>query len=525
MIQKVLKGEVMAGKKKRTGRKGKKKKAGGASQRRTRKSGDLLSMEQAIEMLGTTRPTFYRWLRSGRIKGMKVGRQWRFTREDIERFLKGEAPRIDLPADIDPLLEALGGKMEALGVERKPPKALTGTDKVVEAVNRMILLALSMDASDIHLSPQYVEGKEVNVGMVRVRIDGVLHPLAEIDLRVWPAVVDRWKVMAACDLHEKEKPQDGRILIGEPNRADLRVSFLPTCLGEAITVRVLKFDVVELCTLERINFSERDREQMKKWLAAPWGVVVVTGPTGCGKTTTIYAALREVTRPEVKTITIEDPVEALFPWMEQVQVRPAQGLTFPALMRAVMRSDPDVIFVGEIRDAETLKAVQQMALTGHLVFTVLHAPEAAKALIRMVEVGGDPFVVGEAVKLVVSQRLIRCLCPECSTPGAPSVEIEEKARVMAREAGLDWLSLPKEWRRPAGCPACSQTGYRGRDVIAETLELSSEIAGALKRGADADEIRRIAVTQGMVPMVVDGIGRAARGETTLAEVVRVLGLR
>jgi len=485
-------------------------------------SGELLDMGQAIEMVKTSRPTFYRWLRSGKIKGMKVGRQWRFYREDIERFLRGQEPRVDLPADLTPLIESLRAQVEALGAEDVAP---ADASDVVHAVSLMIRLAVAMQASDLHIEPQRKAVGEGAVALVRIRVDGVLHPVAEFDVRLLPAIDERWKTMAACDIREKHRPQDGRILIrlkDTGRTVDVRVCFVAATLGPSLTARILDPDAVGPLDLESLGYSPRDLERLIRAIESPWGTVVLTGPTGIGKTTTHYACLSRLATPERKLMTIEDPVEFLLPGVVQVGLRQRDGITFPSTVRAFLRSAPNVILVGEIRDFNTLQTVHQAGLTGHVVLTTLHADEAARALTRMVEIGSNPFVVADSTRLVMSQRLIRMLCPACSRGTEPMGSHLERAARLAREGGVDWEALPKTFRQPVGCSKCHQTGFRGRQLIAEALEVTPEIGQALRRGASVDELRTIAVGQGMTTMAADGIRRAAAGLTSLDEVFRVL---
>jgi excisionase family DNA binding protein len=490
--------------------------------------GELIGMDEAVEMLKTTRPTFYRWVRSGKLKGMKLGRQWRFYRADVERFLKGEEPRIDLPADITPLIDALRGRIAELGV--KVP-SLEGISDVRRATYYMILLAMNSKASDIHIT-SHIEGAQTVVA-VRLRIDGVLHEVARIDVRLLPAVVEELKRMAACDVHEKEKPQDGRIVIEanelggaggakEGEVLDLRVCFLPAALGEAVTVRLLDRAAVNL-RLDRIDYAPKDRERILRAVHSPWGLIVVTGPVGSGKTTTLYSCLNELAKPGVKIMSVEDPVEYYLPWTTQVAVREAAGKNFAYYVRAMLRSDPDVILIGEMRDYDTLCAAMQSSLTGHLVMTTLHANDAVGALKRMVDMGMDPFVVADSTKLVMSQRLVRKLCPACSVEDTPEPKRLDVAAEAARKGGLDWHALEPKFRRAVGCDKCAKTGYRGRTVIAETLEVTREIGRALRDGAPAERLGEIAVSQGMTTLAADGVRRAAAGETTLDEVLRVVG--
>ena len=492
--------------------------------RAERAPGELMNMAHAIELLKTTRPTFYRWLRSGKIKGMKVGRQWRFYREDIERFLKGEEPRIELTTDITPLTRALRDRLKDLG-ERDLPE--TDEGEVRTTVNYMIMLAWKMDATDIHIAPQLKEAGGEPIAVLRYRVDGVLQPGAEFDARLLPAIVARWKTLAACDVHEQVKPQDGRIMIRcNGHEFDLRVCFLPASLGESVTARILDRSTAIL-TLDRIDYAPREKELLLKALQAPWGLILIAGGAGSGKTTVLYACLNYLAGPEckIKIVTVEDPVEMVLPWAVQVQVRPDQGVTFSRALRSVLRSAPDVILIGEIRDLETLNLAQQAALTGHLVMTTLHVNEAAAALKRMMDIGADPFLVAEATRLVLAQRLVRKLCPHCSVEETPTANQLDLAAEATRKGGLNLQSLTPKFRKAVGCDKCRMTGYTGRTVIAEAMEVTPEIEKSLRNNASLEELRAIAVGQGMTTMAADAVRRAANGETTLDEIVRVIGLK
>ncbi len=477
-------------------------------------------MPEAIKILKTTRPTFYRWLRSGKIKGMKLGRQWRFYREDIERFLKGEEPRVDLAADITPLIETLRKQAEELGADTQPRE---DASEVRRAASLMIVLGTAMGASDIHISPHLAPDGTGSMAVLRYRVDGVLQRVATIDIRLLSAIVEDWKRMAGVDIHEKVLPQDGRILIKRgDDLLDLRASFLPAVLGESLTVRILDRAAVDL-KLDRIDYAPHDREKLLQAVHSPWGVVLITGPTGSGKTTVLYACINELDPEKLKIMTIEDPVEFYLKGAVQVAVREKEGMTFERAVRAMLRSDPDVLMVGEVRNRETLYGVVQSALTGHLVMTTLHANDAPRGLVRMVDIGVDPFVIAEATKLVMSQRLVRMPCPQCSVKDKPDAHRLDLASEVARKGGLEWHSLEPTWRKAVGCEKCGHTGYRGRTVIAEMLEVTPEIGKALRDGASVDDLRRIAVEQGMTTMGADGIRRAAKGQTTLDEVMRVVG--
>jgi type IV pilus assembly protein PilB len=478
-------------------------------------------MHQAIALLQTTRPTFYRWLRAGKIKSMKAGRQWRFHREDIERFMKGEQPRIELTTDVTPLLKALSEALARTGV--KEPGRPNG-DPVGQAVNLMIRLGLGLRATDLHVEPQH-DGQRTQIHF-RYRVDGVLHTMATCDIRLLTAIMEQWKRMTGCDVHEKAVPQDGSIRMDTDNdTVDLRVCFLPSYLGETVSVRFLSGGPYVPMNLDRLEYAPRDRQKLDRGLASPWGVILVTGPTGCGKTTVMYSCLNRVVGPKTKAMSIEDPVELVLAGVTQVEINPKAGLGFPRAIRSVLRSDPDVVLVGEIRDAETLQLCLQVALTGHLVFTVLHTDEAITALTRMVNLGAPPFQVVDATKLIVAQRLIRKLCTHCSVAAQPPPEQINRALDVARAGGIDLASQPRRFRKAVGCAKCGQTGYHGRTVIAEMLEVTPEIGAALRRGASVDELRTIAIGQGMTTMAADGIGKAVAGLTTLDEVFGVLALR
>jgi excisionase family DNA binding protein len=482
----------------------------------------LVDLEEAVRMLKTTRPTFYRWLRAGRIRGMKAGRQWRFERSELERFLKGEAPRIEAPGGVHPLVQALRARLRELGGEAE---AQVGLDPVEEAARLMCLLAVRYRASDMHLTVHPVPGESEPRAAVRCRVDGVLHVAALFDRRALPAVVAQWKRMAACNVGETNRPQDGRILMElgwppERRTLDMRVNFLPGVLGESVTARILDPGAV-LLKLDRIPFSDPDRERVQRALKLPYGLVVCAGPTGSGKTTTLYACLTELARPGAKVISIEDPVEYCLPWVMQVNLRAASG-GLGALMRAALRSDPDVINLCEVRDPDSLNVAAQAALTGHLVFTQLHTQAAVATIERFLQMGLPPFLVADTLRLVIAQRLARKLCPRCSAPAEPdAAKLEDYAQI-ARAGGLPWPPEKLNFRRPVGCEHCRKTGFRGRTLIAEVLEVTSPLAQALRKNAPPEALRQLVVQQGMTTMAADGLRRAATGEIEMLEVLRLL---
>ena len=518
----------MAGRTARKNTKGTRKRPAKKAQRKPTGAGQsvaaesterLLTMNEAIERLGTTRPTFYRWLRTGKIKGLKVGRQWRFEPAEIDRFLKGEEPRIELRADIGPLVRELTKRADRLGA-----KAVSLPDEtdIQQAVAQAIRLGFASRASDIHVHPHPGDDGTARRAIMRYRIDGVLQPGIEFDIRLLPAVVEQWKRLVACDPHESRRPQDGRMKFEYGGESvTVFACFVPSIRGESLTARLLAL-ASAVISLDRIDYSPDDRAKLMRALHGPRGLLLVTGPTGCGKTTNLYSCLTHLAGPTVKTMTIEDPVEIAFPWMVQTQLNVPEGVTFQRTVRAMLRSGADVIMIGELRDGETANVAVQAALTGHVVLTTLHADDAIRALIRLVEIGCPPFVVGDATRLVTSQRLVRLLCTDCSEEADPGSEHLARAVEACRAGGVIWDALPKRFRNPVGCDKCNQTGYRGRNIIAELLEMTPEIGAALRRNASVDEIRAIAVGQGMTTMAADGIRKAAEGKTSLEEVLRVL---
>ncbi len=482
---------------------------------------DLIDMAEAIAMLKTSRPTFYRWLRSGKFKGMKVGRQWRFYRRDIEAFLKGSEPRIELMADIQPLLAELDRRLLEAGAERPSRK---DADAVAQVAERVILLAARRHASDFHIACYRCDNRSESVGVLRLRIGGCLQVMATFDARLVGPVIEHFKRLAGGDVNEKRLPQDGRILVKLPAVAggtgelslDLRVSLLPGTLGESLTVRLLDRGA-SLPALRDLPYPEHDRKRIRAALAAPYGLVLCTGPTGSGKTTTLYACLQEIDGAGRKVVTVEDPVEYVLPWATQVAVSVQQGLTFLTALRACLRAAANVIMIGEIRDRETLQVAAQAVLTGHLVLSSIHTSDAVSALIRQVDIGLSPFLVADCTRLVVAQRLVRRLCDACAVPYKPTPDDIRDAAAWLAKGQRNPLVAAKGCRAAAGCPKCAMTGYCGRTLISETLVMSPEIGRALRAGEPPRRLHEIACSQGMVPMAASGLMRVAAGETTLAE--------
>ena len=380
---------------------------------------------------------------------------------------------------------------------------------VVRYVNSLIEQAIANRASDLHLEPADGDMR------VRFRIDGVLHEVDKVPHGVQAALISRLKIMASVDISEKRVPQNGRITVRLNNRdVDLRAATLPTVWGEGMVLRVLDVGGIDL-DLARLGFTPVNRARFSASLAKPHGMVLVTGPTGSGKSTTLYAALTDISKPEVNVITVEDPVEYRLPGVNQIQVNHKAGLTFAAVLPAILRSDPDIVLIGEIRDRATAQLGIEAALTGHLVLSTLHTNDAPSAVTRLVEMGIEPFLVGSSVDCVLAQRLARRLCDWCKRTYSPSA---------ADLAQIGWptdVEPPTTLCQPIGCRSCGNTGYRGRLALTEVMPVSEEIETLAVGRASASEIRRVALAEGMVPLRSDGLGKAAAGLTTLEEVFRV----
>jgi type IV pilus assembly protein PilB len=380
---------------------------------------------------------------------------------------------------------------------------------VVKLVNQIVAQAVEQGASDVHLAP---DGKETRV---RFRVDGVLHDITTVPRKMGPGVVSRVKIMAELDISERRLPQDGRVgLTVDGRHVDLRVVTLPSVHGESIVMRILDKDSVVM-KLEKLGMGGEERERFEHAFHQTHGAVLVTGPTGSGKSTTLYAALQELNTPEKNIITVEDPVEYQVEGITQVQVSPKAGLTFATGLRAMVRADPDVIMVGEIRDRETAQIAIESALTGHLVLSTLHTNDAPSAITRMIEMGIEPFLVASALDCVLAQRLVRTLCSHCKKRTIISAEV-------LRQNGYKAL-VDLEAYEPVGCRRCGGSGYRGRAGIYEVMSVTPEIrALALERRA-AEQLGEVALQQGMRRLRDDGLDKVRQGRTSIAELARVLG--
>ncbi len=432
------------------------------------------------------------------------------------RFLKGKNVRLKVVSS-EEYAKLIQEKLslESVQVEEEETKEESedilfqrDDSPAVRLVNTVLIKASSVSASDIHFEPYEDET------IVRIRMDGVLHDYTKIPNSLYQEVVSRIKVMAKLNVAEKRVPQDGkiRVRIGSKDY-DIRVSTVPTLHGERVVLRLLE-KTGSLLTLNELGLSKEDVEKVKRLAQRPYGIVLVTGPTGAGKSTTLYAMLLHVKNPKKNIITIEDPVEYQVKGISQIQVNPKVGLTFAAGLRSILRQDPDIIMVGEIRDPETAEVAVQAALTGHLVLSTLHTNDAPSAITRLKDMGIEPFLIASSLEGVIAQRLVRKVCEHCKEPYEPTKE------------ELRELGLPESERfvfyRGKGCEHCLGTGYRGRTGIFEVLELDEELKKLINQTQDANEIRKLARKKGFRTMLEDGIDKILKGITTSSEVLSVI---
>jgi type IV pilus assembly protein PilB len=381
---------------------------------------------------------------------------------------------------------------------------------IVRYVNSLLEQAIQNRASDLHLEPT-----EHDLRM-RYRIDGVLHEIDRVPRDVQGALVSRLKIMSNVDITERRVPQNGRITVElRQRKVDLRLATLPTVWGEKVVLRVLDTGGIDL-QLRKLGFTERNHQRFSKSFNKPHGMVLVTGPTGSGKSTTLYATLTEISKPTINIITVEDPVEYRLPGINQVQVDAKAGMTFAAVLPAILRSDPDVVLIGEVRDRVTAQLAVEASLTGHLVLSTLHTNDAPSAVTRLIEMGIEPFLVGSSLDAVLAQRLARRLCEWCKEQYVPGEE-----ELVAARWPEDALGVPRSLFKPVGCKSCSNTGYRGRLALHEVMPVTEEIERLAVKRASAKEIHAVAITEGMHDLRVDGLFKAMEGQTSTTEVLRV----
>ena len=422
---------------------------------------------------------------------------------------------------------------------------------IIKLVNAILAEGVKRGASDIHIEPQE------KALIIRFRIDGILRIFQRLPSRIKDAVIARIKIMANLDISERRRPQDGRIRIRlQGRKIDFRVSTLPTIYGEKVVLRIQEAEKYLQFKLDDLGFEADNLYLFRHHIWQPWGMILVTGPTGSGKTTTLYTALQERNSPEVNIMTAEDPVEVAIPGINQVQINERIGLTFAVVLRSFLRQDPDIILVGEIRDLETAEIAIKAALTGHLVFSTLHTNDAPSTTTRLVDMGVEPFLVGTAVNLVVAQRLVRRLCPKCKRkakdvyPPEYYNELEKDVKNSIKrviENLQKWLRREKnpekrekieqairEYEKlysgnleiytenPNGCEYCNNTGYKGRMAVHELLEISESVKRLILKGANSEEIKLEAIKEGMRTLYEDGLVKIGKGMTSIEEIKRVL---
>jgi general secretion pathway protein E len=384
---------------------------------------------------------------------------------------------------------------------------------IVTIVDWLWQYAFEQRASDIHVEPRR------NLGIVRFRIDGVLHQVYQMPMAVLSAMTSRIKILGRMDVVEKRRPQDGRIKTRtqDGQEVELRLSTLPTAFGEKLVMRIFDPEVL-VRDFSELGFADDESAMWRDMSSQPNGIILVTGPTGSGKTVTLYSTLKQLATPEVNVCTLEDPIEMIEGSFNQVQILPDIGMGFAEGIRSLMRQDPDIIMVGEIRDLETADMAIQAALTGHLVLSTLHTNDAPSAMTRLIDLGVPPYLLSATVLGVMAQRLIRTLCPHCKQPGGMRVEDEEAWTALV----APWKSTkPAQLYHPVGCLECRMTGYKGRVGIYEIMPMSVEIKKMVANGAALDKLREQAMREGMKPLRIAGAKKVAAGLTTIAEIIKV----
>jgi len=475
---------------------------------------EVLDLGSAAAFLKVSKPTFYRWLAQGKIKGHKAGQQWRFYRQDLEQFLHAEEPSA-LLADAEKLRQAVEAGRKARGLrpaDWTPIEDQSAEESaVIRAVDVIMQEAIDAQASDIHLdnTPEEV--------VVRYRIDGVLHEAMRLPRDMSRPLVSRLKLLGDMNISERRAPQHGRIAIKHKGKDyDLRVTTIPAMFGESAITRILDQSSV-LIGMERLGFSKEMQRAFERVLHSPTGLVIAAGPAGCGKTTTLYSALNLINSPRIKILTIENPVEYQLRGLVQVHVNRKAGLTTAVALRTFVRCDPDIIFVGDLQDLETAEACMQAAMTGHLVLTTMLPPNAPSVVTRLIEMGVEPFLASASLKAVLAQRLARRVCPKCKADYRPNPDLLQR---LEAQTGLELSGA--RFQHGKGCEQCRQSGYRGRAALFELLEVNEPLRELIARPSSTEELRQAAMESGMTTLLKDGVQKAMEGVTTIEEVLRVL---
>jgi excisionase family DNA binding protein len=490
------------------------------------KAGDegMVGLDEAAGVLGVSRSTLQRMLKQGNVRGFKVGRQWRFRRSDLDKFGRMSHPS-SAGVKVTDLQRIVASLMEQSKVTgdvqfESTPAGFPASEEeaAVEGLLKMLLAAAAQqNASDIHVEPVR------DATNVRLRVDGVLHHVVEMPRYAHKPLIVAIKQHAELALDQEQIPQDGRFRFTlDGTECDVRVATLPTIYGESAVMRLLP-QVAQLLTLgsPALGMSTTDLERLKRLLHQPCGLLLVAGPSGCGKTSLLYAGLQHIASPEIKTITIEDPVEFGFPWVTQAPVNVKAGFGFEQAVRATARQDPDVIMIGELRSQSVADMATRLAMTGHLVMSVLHSGSAAGGIWRLLDMGTEPFALAESLICLVSMRLVRRVCERCGASDQPNSAVLAPLIERARVGGYELPESPN-FRRGAGCDACRTTGYYGRTAIYEVMEVTPDIGRLIAARAPVDALRETAVRGGMTTLTADGLRKAAEGITSLAEVARLL---
>jgi type IV pilus assembly protein PilB len=423
------------------------------------------------------------------------------------------APKNDIISQIEKYygftrtLEALGINKGVISEQEEEKKDDVESTPMVKLVNQILTSAVFQRASDIHIEP--LDDKV----QVRYRVDGILDVVKEFPIKIHKQMVSRIKVMSGMDITESRIPQDGRIqtLIQQKN-LDLRISTLPTVRGEKVVMRILDISGSSNM-LDSLGLSKTEEKQIRDMISKPNGIMLVSGPTGSGKTTTLYACLNELNKPDINIVTVEDPVEIKVKGINQVQVKPEVNLTFANSLRSILRQDPNIIMIGEIRDVETAEIAIRASLTGHLVLSTIHTNNAVKTLTRLLDMQIEPFLIGSSLSGIVAQRLVRKLCPDCS--------YYEEASASEKETFKKYNIEVEKTKHAKGCPSCNYKGYAGRVGIFEILPVSKNMEKLIAKNSSNEEIEKLAVKEGMVSLMEAGLKKVAEGITTLEELLKV----
>ncbi len=397
-------------------------------------------------------------------------------------------------------------------VQLKPMDEQASTDQhIVNAVNHLFAYSFDQKASDIHIEPKR------DICLVRMRIDGVLNTVYKLPKKLHAAVISRIKTLSGLDMAEKRRPQDGRIKIEkDKTEVEIRVSTIPVAFGEKVVMRIMDPEIL-FQDLESLGFSQKDFKKYKTLITRPFGIILLTGPTGSGKSTTLYSSLRMLSSPKVNITTIEDPIEMIHEEFNQIAVQPAINVTFSSVLRNILRQDPDIIMVGEIRDIETAQAAVQAALTGHLVFSTLHTNDSVSAVFRLLDLGIPSYLIHSSVNGIVAQRLVRKICPDCIQEFEMDAEELAGLGLKLNVKGLIRLKHGK------GCVKCRNTGYKGRTGIYEILPYSDSLKGLTTKAAGLERLKEKALEEGLVLLRQNGIQKMLQGQTTYQEILRVTG--